>query len=280
MKLGRNDPCHCGSGKKYKHCHLEADERRERSENSLTRTPDWMGFHSLRMRTTMRTPALALEPVKKAIEGICGEMPEMPFVDRMIEDYCLYDLLVDGRPLVTRVTFPEKDPRLVQLQYCVAQSYPSLIEVIESKRGRGVRLRDRLTGFERFVADPYLSFRLEAMEVFYGRMTAFEGKNVLLDGWIKVPFRARKAMIKEMLDAMEQANLPAIPVVEPVKKVVKLESENDENETENEISAEEAAAEEKKANEKEIEDQKARISRALWLKQNAAVLINCIRAHK
>ena len=24
--LGRNDPCHCGSGKKYKKCHLEADE--------------------------------------------------------------------------------------------------------------------------------------------------------------------------------------------------------------------------------------------------------------
>ena len=24
--LGRNDPCHCGSGKKYKQCHLEKDE--------------------------------------------------------------------------------------------------------------------------------------------------------------------------------------------------------------------------------------------------------------
>ena len=24
--LGRNDPCHCGSGKKYKQCHLVADE--------------------------------------------------------------------------------------------------------------------------------------------------------------------------------------------------------------------------------------------------------------
>ncbi|MCA9559052.1 MAG: SEC-C domain-containing protein [Myxococcales bacterium] len=23
--LGRNAPCHCGSGKKYKHCHLDAD---------------------------------------------------------------------------------------------------------------------------------------------------------------------------------------------------------------------------------------------------------------
>jgi preprotein translocase subunit SecA len=29
--LGRNDPCHCGSGKKYKACHLEADEAAERA---------------------------------------------------------------------------------------------------------------------------------------------------------------------------------------------------------------------------------------------------------
>jgi hypothetical protein len=25
-KPGRNDPCHCGSGAKYKKCHLEQDE--------------------------------------------------------------------------------------------------------------------------------------------------------------------------------------------------------------------------------------------------------------
>jgi hypothetical protein len=28
-KLGRNDPCWCGSGKKYKHCHLSSDEESE-----------------------------------------------------------------------------------------------------------------------------------------------------------------------------------------------------------------------------------------------------------
>jgi hypothetical protein len=28
--LGRNDPCHCGSGKKYKNCHLGADDAKER----------------------------------------------------------------------------------------------------------------------------------------------------------------------------------------------------------------------------------------------------------
>ncbi len=27
LKLGRNEKCWCGSGKKYKHCHYEADQK-------------------------------------------------------------------------------------------------------------------------------------------------------------------------------------------------------------------------------------------------------------
>ena len=29
MKLGRNEPCRCGSGKKYKHCHYDEDQKAE-----------------------------------------------------------------------------------------------------------------------------------------------------------------------------------------------------------------------------------------------------------
>ena len=25
QKIGRNDPCHCGSGKKYKNCHMRLE---------------------------------------------------------------------------------------------------------------------------------------------------------------------------------------------------------------------------------------------------------------
>jgi hypothetical protein len=32
MKLGRNDPCHCGSGKKYKKCHETADAAKASAE--------------------------------------------------------------------------------------------------------------------------------------------------------------------------------------------------------------------------------------------------------
>ena len=33
--LGRNEPCHCGSGRKYKKCCLEKDAGRLRSEREL-----------------------------------------------------------------------------------------------------------------------------------------------------------------------------------------------------------------------------------------------------
>ncbi|WP_242370701.1 SEC-C metal-binding domain-containing protein [Anaeromyxobacter sp. SG26] len=41
MRLGRNDPCHCGSGKKYKVCHLDSDAAEKRaSAEEATRSDD------------------------------------------------------------------------------------------------------------------------------------------------------------------------------------------------------------------------------------------------
>jgi hypothetical protein len=31
-KLNRNDPCHCGSGKKYKNCHMDKDNAKTGSK--------------------------------------------------------------------------------------------------------------------------------------------------------------------------------------------------------------------------------------------------------
>lgn len=39
-KLSRNDPCHCGSGKKYKKCHLESDEAGARAERAEAKAAD------------------------------------------------------------------------------------------------------------------------------------------------------------------------------------------------------------------------------------------------
>jgi hypothetical protein len=38
-ELGRNDRCWCGSGRKYKACHLAADERKRASQRSSGPNP-------------------------------------------------------------------------------------------------------------------------------------------------------------------------------------------------------------------------------------------------
>jgi hypothetical protein len=37
--LGRNDICWCGSGKKYKRCHLDSDAHKQRMRNGLGKKP-------------------------------------------------------------------------------------------------------------------------------------------------------------------------------------------------------------------------------------------------
>lgn len=56
MKIGRNDPCWCGSGKKYKACHAEFDEKLAELKAKGEKVPP----HSL-----IKTPA-QLEGIRKA----------------------------------------------------------------------------------------------------------------------------------------------------------------------------------------------------------------------
>lgn len=41
-KPGRNDPCYCGSGKKYKKCHMAADKEAEEERRKLMDAARWM----------------------------------------------------------------------------------------------------------------------------------------------------------------------------------------------------------------------------------------------
>jgi len=46
--LGRNDPCWCGSGKKYKNCHLREDETARARAASKSNLMQWLNDYALR----------------------------------------------------------------------------------------------------------------------------------------------------------------------------------------------------------------------------------------
>jgi hypothetical protein len=65
VKLGRNEPCHCGSGKKYKRCHLDDDRRRERIVADMRKVVD---LASLRVVAAMTEPGFEAEYMAPADE--------------------------------------------------------------------------------------------------------------------------------------------------------------------------------------------------------------------
>ena len=50
QSLGRNDPCWCGSGKKYKHCHMREDMEAQRAQAAAAKPPQTSGGRRRRRR--------------------------------------------------------------------------------------------------------------------------------------------------------------------------------------------------------------------------------------
>lgn len=80
MTPKRNDPCHCGSGKKYKHCHLKADREKERVEREE------------RMQQATRPGTPLVSPTNTTPPSFAGPLPETdPEIQRLNELYEEFD---------------------------------------------------------------------------------------------------------------------------------------------------------------------------------------------
>jgi hypothetical protein len=204
-RLGRNDPCHCGSGKKYKKCHQSIDEDRVREEKSLATLAQWVAYHGRTLRESARREAEASAPIQAAMAAWPAADAE-PFADALFEQHALFDLALEAGCAVHTVALPEgpAPERRAKLQACLAESHVSLQEVVEVKRGRGLRLKDALLGTESWVADPETAEKLEPMEVVLGRVIKFEDRPVLLNGWEKIGFRGRKTAMSELAAQLEE----------------------------------------------------------------------------
>ncbi len=98
-KPGRNDPCYCGSGKKYKQCHLREDqaeeqERREQADAARFLRLDLARFARGDRFTADYERALPLYWNNYYDAGNAGEMSQfeaLRFLDWFVFDYALED---------------------------------------------------------------------------------------------------------------------------------------------------------------------------------------------
>lgn len=74
-KVGRNDPCPCGSGEKYKHCCLRKEQQRRRARATASRAQgevgtgqlSWEGLRRLAQRVIRKAPSDEAEALERAL---------------------------------------------------------------------------------------------------------------------------------------------------------------------------------------------------------------------
>jgi hypothetical protein len=212
--VGRNDLCPCGSGKKYKKCHMEQDEARGRELRNLAGIDEWLRFHLRRLHEHLAPRVEATPAVIAAAEAFFSgaERPAHPLDDALFRDHALFDVVIgpEAETLATSAVLDDGLPSVADTRVmatALASSYLSFVEVTEVKRGKGFGIRDVLTDTEAFIWDETLAASVEPMEYLLARRLPFTDRPLLAPAWRKVSFHGRKKAAAAAREAFEGAGL-------------------------------------------------------------------------
>ena len=211
MKIGRNDPCPCGSGKKYKRCCLAAASPR--------------GPYTREARSAARAKleAFCRRGEWEAIEMAAAETFWGRFGDDMaegrvdeevlaqsenvFESWLWFDCrLPDGRRLVD--AFLERTSELSSLERRYLQqmrgSVQRLYEIEQVVPGKSLTLRDLVSGSRLIVRERLGSQTLRRWDLIAARLALPTGASGQpeIDDLIPLPRYAKDALLTELKDAL------------------------------------------------------------------------------
>lgn len=184
---GRNDPCWCGSGKKYKKCHLDADEKPQSAAPAIS--GEYQGLRNRLGKFLMGT--ISKRDTRQAQEEFFGGGPvehdQMPFIDWMMHDWVPPRL---GRTIMREYLLKHGAglrPRERELVEAWSHSYVGLYEVREVKAGSGIEVKDLVTGDVLFVHDVNMSKKLVRWDGLLARVVPGERGHEFSGVGITVP---------------------------------------------------------------------------------------------
>jgi hypothetical protein len=173
--VGRNQPCPCGSGKKYKVCHLRIEE------DSPAARARAIGAIERRYMPALKAFAATWRP--ECIEDVAElfwlhrETPDIPL--QLMAPYGLYHRHQPNEPSAAEEFHQECSHKLMANERALLKAqikaWLSIWEILEVERGVGLKVRDRLTGVERFCYEQKGSEALVRRDVVLGRVVDCDG---------------------------------------------------------------------------------------------------------
>jgi len=209
VRPGRNDPCWCGSGKKYKKCHLETDEQQDRGEAK----PVEKGYDGLRRSLgEFMWEVISQREARRAageflVTPEAGQADEITLVDWMIHDWIPAGL---GRRVMDEylrrygARLSERERKLVEDW---SRSAVRLYEVEEVQPGTGMRMKDMITNEVRFVHETSASKAVVKWDGLLARIVAGERGWEMTGTGMSIPRQHLGAMMQWLEEDRREAGL-------------------------------------------------------------------------
>jgi hypothetical protein len=185
-RVGRNDPCPCGSGRKFKRCHGDTVATDHGAASVLDQRAERAGrWHERDRRLLQEMLEVAklrfadgLRDVVRAAERLAGD----DGADAMLPQWISYHARFGDRPLAARfmdvrgsyLTRADRDWLVAE---CAA--WLSIWEVAEVVPGRGMELRDLLTGERRTIVETSASRLVVRFDAILARVVSIEDLSLL-----------------------------------------------------------------------------------------------------
>ncbi|MCB8943537.1 MAG: SEC-C domain-containing protein [Ardenticatenaceae bacterium] len=184
MKIGRNDDCYCGSGLKYKKCHMKIDQDKEKAVRASQQAVQWLGRDLLAFARDERFAEAFAQTLPEFWDGHYSmENAEEMSMDEALRfaDWFAFDhIQPDGSRLI-EVYKQEKWDELSEVQQQVLAGWLEAgaftgYELLDYD-GQILQLREYFTGEEFEVYEPSGRGDVEVGEVILARLVK------VLDRW-------------------------------------------------------------------------------------------------
>lgn len=175
-RVGRNEPCPCGSGRKYKKCCLAADQRQGRQDRDRTQLHDRDGYWAAVLAQ------YALERFGAKFERCQDDFLAWREAVQLFAPWSVYGFPIKGRPAVDWFleergeSVPAAERAWLEAQRA---AWLSLWEVTAVVPGKRLTLRDLLTGQTREVLESEGSKMLVLHDVLLARIVDFQRISLL-----------------------------------------------------------------------------------------------------
>jgi SEC-C motif-containing protein len=203
MKLGRNEPCWCGSGRKFKACHLD--------QPATAPLPDRVGWLWRKAAAYMqrRGGAAAPDVYQLAIVGAthpddAEDAVAGAFGDPLVVDLALHELGWFERFLAERGPLLPEDEALLGASWALVDR--TVYEVVETRPGRGMVVQDLRSAERLEVRERTFSHEARPGMLLCGRAVPDGETHQFLAGMLTVP-AGRETQFLDLLDGGDPFDL-------------------------------------------------------------------------